>query len=56
MRSWVWLSPPHPPISVEAKPRKIRSWGVVEVSCVKRAKGASFCQVERTRPVVRLKP
>lgn len=56
MRSWVWLSPPQPPTRVEVRPREIMSAGVEGVSWVIRAKGASFCQVERIRPVVKSKP
>lgn len=37
-------------------PNKINIVGFVECSCRIRAKGASFCQVERIRPVVRSKP
>lgn len=56
MRSWVWLRPPQPPTRVDVRPRKISSAGVVEMSCVIRAKGASFCHVERINPVVRSRP
>ena len=56
MRSWVWFSPPHPPTRVDVRPRKIRSAGVVVVSWAIRAKGASFCHVERINPVVRSSP
>lgn len=56
MRSWVWLRPPHPPVRVEVRPKKIRRVGDVEGSCIIKVRGASFCQVERIRPVVRLRP
>ena len=50
------MRPPQPPTKVDVRPRKIRSAGVVEVSWVIRAKGASFCHVERIKPVVRSSP
>lgn len=56
MRSWVWLRPPQPPTKVDVRPRKISSAGVVGMSWVIRAKGASFCHVERIKPVVRSRP
>jgi len=56
LRNWVWLSPPHPPTTVEVRPKKIRRAGASELSCVMSAKGASFCQVERISPVVRSRP
>lgn len=56
MRSCVWLRPPQPPTRVDVRPRKIKRAGVVELSWVMRAKGASFCQVERINPVVRSRP
>lgn len=46
LRSWVWLSPPHPPSVVDSSPiirrAVVDSW--FEVRNI-RAMGASFCQV-----------
>ena len=56
MRSWVWFRPPHPPTTVEVRPKKMSSVGTVEFSWKISAKGASFCQVDRIIPVVRSKP
>lgn len=55
-RSWVWFRPPQPPTSVERIPRVIRRGELVGWIWRRRAKGASFCHVERMRPVVRLSP
>ena len=43
-------------MSVEARPRAMRRLGLVAWICIRRAKGASFCQVERMTPVVRSNP
>lgn len=50
------MSPPQPPIKVEVMPRAIRIVGLVAWICKSRAKGASFCQVDRISPVVRSSP
>ena len=41
---------------MDVRPRKISRAGVVGLSWVMRANGASFCQVDRIRPVVRSRP
>lgn len=55
-RSCVWLRPPQPPTSVEVSPRKIRRFGLVGCIWRSRAKGASFCHVDISSPVVRFNP
>lgn len=55
-RSCVWFKPPQPPIRVEANPRLINRLGLVGCICSNRAKGASFCQVDMRRPVVKFNP
>ena len=50
------MRPPQPPTNVDVRPKKIRSAGVVGVSWAIKAKGASFCHVERIKPVVRSSP
>jgi len=56
LRSWVWFSPPQPPTSVERRPRVMRREGLAEDIWRMRAKGASFCHVDRISPVVRSRP
>lgn len=56
-RSWVWLRPPHPPTRVEQTAKAVSKWGwAFSATCKIRAKGASFCQVERINPVVSVIP
>lgn len=50
------MSPPQPPIRVEASPSAMRMNGSVGWICTRRANGASFCQVDKISPVVRLSP
>lgn len=57
LRSWVWFSPPQPPTNVDITPSAVSSSGSrVCAVWVISANGASFCQVERIRPVDRSKP
>lgn len=56
-RSCVWFSPPQPPTREDKSPKATRilgfrlgeTWRIRDI-------GASFCQVERMRPVVRSEP
>lgn len=48
--------PAQPPIKVEAKPSEMRREGLEVWIWRRSAKGASFCQVERIRPVVKSSP
>lgn len=50
------MRPPQPPIIVDARARRVSNAGVVEASWAISANGASFCHVERIRPVVRSRP
>jgi len=57
LRSCVWLRPPHPPMSVEIRPREIIRCGLRKGAIwLRRIKGASFCQVDKISPVMRSKP
>lgn len=56
-RSWVWFSPPHPPIIMDASPSiTIRNvfidWAVIS----SRDSGANFCQVVKIIAVVVVVP
>lgn len=55
-RSWVWFKPPHPPTRVDVSPRKMRKFVLSSCSWRMRAKGASFCHVDRMSPVVKSSP
>ena len=52
----VWFRPPQPPTSVDVIPRKVSSAGLLGCSCTRSVNGASFCHVERIRPVIRSSP
>lgn len=41
---------------MDASPRKINRFEFAGCICRRRANGASFCQVDRMRPVVRFRP
>lgn len=56
MRSWVWFRPPQPPTTVEVSPRITKRVVLVQGVWTSKAKGASFCQVDKISPVVRSRP
>lgn len=50
-RSWVWLSPPHPPIAIDNKAIAISRLKFIKGEIIYIIdKGASFCHVNRMRP------
>lgn len=55
-RSCVWFRPPQPPIRVDETPKIIKRVGLLGWSWRNRAKGASFCHVDKIRPVVKSRP
>lgn len=50
-RSWVWFSPPHPPIIMERMDMVSRTFRLIEWEIWERMdSGASFCHVRRISP------
>lgn len=43
-------------MSIEARPKVVVSVGLMCVICSSREKGASFCQVDKIKPVIRSSP